>query len=131
VARSKTARPLTPLELEVMDALWAVDSGTVQDVRDRLGRRRPPLAYNTVQTILTILYRKGRVKRRLVGKAFVYEPILSKQHTAAAMLRDLVDRVFGGSPTELMMTMLGHERLRPEDLKRIRHLIKEHEDASR
>ena len=114
-----------------MDALWAVESGTVQDVRGRLGRRRPPLAYNTVQTILTILHRKGRVKRRLVGKAFVYEPILSKQHTAAAMLRDLVDRVFGGSPTELMMTMLGHERLGPEDLKRIRHLIKEHEDASR
>lgn len=130
MARSKTARPLTPLELDVMDALWAAESGTVQDVRGRLERRRP-LAYNTVQTILTILHRKGRVKRRLVGKAFVYEPVLSKQHTAAAMLRDLVDRVFGGSPTELMMTMLGHERLRPEDLKRIRHLIKEHEDASR
>jgi predicted transcriptional regulator len=130
LARSKSARPLTPLELDVMDALWAVESGTVQDVRGRLGRRRP-LAYNTVQTILTILHRKGRVKRRLVGKAFVYEPTLSKQHTAAAMLRDLVDRVFGGSPTELMMTMLGHERLRPEDLKRIRHLINEHEDASR
>lgn len=113
-----------------MDALWAVESGTVQDVRSKLGRRRP-LAYNTVQTILTILHRKGRVKRRLVGKAFVYEPIESKQHNAAAMLRDLVDRVFGGSPTELMMTMLGHERLRPEDLKRIRHLIEEHEDASR
>jgi len=130
LARSKSTRPLTPLELEVMDALWAVESGTVQDVRGRLGRR-PPLAYNTVQTILTILHRKGRVTRRLVGKAFVYEPTQSKQHTAAAMLGDLVDRVFGGSPTELMMTMLGHQRLRPEDLKRIRHLIQQHEDASR
>jgi predicted transcriptional regulator len=129
LAQSKT-RPLTPLELEVMDALWAAESGTVQDVRGRLGRSRP-LAYNTVQTILTILHRKGRVTRRLVGKAFVYEPILSKQHTAAVMLRDLVDRVFGGSPTELVMTMLGHERMRREDLKRLRQLIKQHEDASR
>ena len=129
MARSKTARPLTPLELDVMDALWALESGTVQAVRDRLGRR-PALAYNTVQTILTILHRKGRVKRRMVGKAFVYEPTQSKQHTAAAMLRELVDRVFGGSPTELMMTMLGEERLRPEDLKRIRHLIEQHEDDS-
>jgi predicted transcriptional regulator len=111
-----------------MDALWAVESGTVHDVRTRLGRRRP-LAYNTVQTILTILHRKGRVTRRLVGKAFVYEPILSKQHTAAAMLGDLVDRLFGGSPTELMMTMLGHQRLRPEDLKRIRDLIDRQENA--
>ena len=130
MARSKTARPLTPLELEVMDALWAVEAGTVQAVRGQLGPRRP-LAYNTVQTILTILHRKGRVKRRLVGKAFVYEPTASKQHTAAAMLRDLVDRLFGGSPTELMMTMLGNERLRPEDLKRIRRLIQQHEDAAR
>jgi predicted transcriptional regulator len=112
-----------------MDALWAVESGTVQAVRDRLGRR-PPLAYNTVQTILTILHRKGHVKRRLAGKAYVYEPRVSKQHAAAAMLRDFVDRVFEGSPTELMMTMLGNERLRPEDLKRIRRLIREHEDAS-
>jgi len=70
-------RPLTPLEFEVMDALWAVESGTVQTVRERLGNRRP-LAYNTVQTILTILHRKGRVTRRLVGKAFVYAPKLSK-----------------------------------------------------
>lgn len=129
MARSKIARPLTPLELEVMDALWAAESGTVQDVRSRLGRR-PPLAYNTVQTILTILHRKGRVKRRLVGKAFVYEPTESKQHTAAAMLGDLVDRVFGGSPAELMMTMLGHQRLRREDLKRIRQIIDQHDDAA-
>ena len=126
----KSTRLLTPLELEVMDALWAVESGTVQAVRERVGRKRP-LAYNTVQTILTILHRKGRVKRRLVGKAFVYEPKLSRQHTAAAMIRDLVDRVFGGSPTELVMTMLGHERIRPEDLRRIRRLIQQHEDASR
>src|SRR5689334_25017197 len=112
-----------------MDALWAAGAGTVQDVRGRLGRRRP-LAYNTVQTVLTILHRKGRVTRRLEGKAFVYEPRESRQHTAAAMLRDLVDRVFGGSPTELMMTMLGQERLGPEDLKRIRRLIKQHEDAA-
>jgi BlaI family transcriptional regulator, penicillinase repressor len=128
--RRKKLRPLTPLELDVMDALWTVESGTVQAVRDRLGRRRP-LAYNTVQTILTILHRKGHVKRHLAGKAFVYEPTVSKQHTAAAMLRDLVDRVFGGSPTELMMTMLDNERLRPEDLKRIRRLMQQHEDASR
>ena len=69
--RRKPPRPLTPLELDVMEALWTAESGTVQTVRERLGPRRP-LAYNTVQTILAILHRKGRVKRRLVGKAFVY-----------------------------------------------------------
>ena len=126
----KPSRPLTPLELEVMDALWALESGTVQSVRDRLGRK-PELAYNTVQTILTILYRKGRVRRRLSGKAYIYEPKLSKQDTAVAMLRDLADRLFGGSPTELVMTMLGNERMRREDLQRIRRLIQEHEDADR
>jgi BlaI family transcriptional regulator, penicillinase repressor len=128
--RRKNAKPLTPLELEVMDALWAIEAGTVQTVRERLGRK-PELAYNTVQTILTILHRKAHVKRRLVGKAFVYEPKISKRETATAMVRDLVDRVFGGSPTELMMTMLGNERIRPEDLRRIRRLIEEHEDAGR
>ena len=113
-----------------MEALWAVESGTVQSVRDRMGTKRQ-LAYNTVQTILTILYRKGRVKRRLSGKAYVYEPKVSKQDTAVAMLRDLADRWFGGSPTELVMTMLGNERIRRDDLQRIRRLIQEHEDADR
>jgi predicted transcriptional regulator len=113
-----------------MDALWAVESGTVQTVRDRLGAKRE-LAYNTVQTILTILHRKGRVKRRLSGKAYVYEPTVSKEATSVAILRDLADRLFGGSPTELVMTMLGNEPLRREDLQRIRRLIQEHEDADR
>ena len=128
--RRKPPRPLTPLELDVMDALWAAGSGTVQTVRERLGPRRP-LAYNTVQTILTILHRKGRVKRRLVGKAFVYEPMVSKQQTAAAMIRGLIDRVFGGSPAALVMTMLEDEHIRAEDLRRIRRLIRQHEDDAR
>lgn len=123
-------RPLTPLELEIMDALWVVGSGTVQTVRERLEPRRP-LAYNTVQTILTILHRKGRVKRRLVGKAFVYEPKVSKQEAAAAMIRRLVDSVFGGSPAELVMTMLEDERIGREDLRRIQRLIRQHGHASR
>jgi predicted transcriptional regulator len=123
-------RPLTPLELDVMDALWAAGPATVQTVRERIGQRRP-LAYNTVQTILTILHRKGRVKRRLVGKAFVYAPKVSKQQAAAAILRGLIDRVFGGSPAALVMTMLEDEQIRREDLVRIRRLIRQHEHDSR
>jgi BlaI family penicillinase repressor len=128
--RRKQSRPLTPLELDVMDALWTAGSGTVQTVRERLEPRRP-LAYNTVQTILTILHRKGRVKRRLVGKAFVYEPKVSRQQTAAAMIRGLIDRVFGGSPAALVMTMLEDEHIRPEDLRRIRRLIRQHDHDAR
>ena len=128
--RREEPRPLTPLELDIMDALWRAGSGTVQTVRDGLGSRRP-LAYNTVQTILTILHRKGRVKRRLVGKAFVYAPKLSKQQAATAMIRSLIDRVFGGSPVELVMTMLEDEQIRREDLRRIRRLIRQHEHDAR
>jgi predicted transcriptional regulator len=128
--RRKEPRPLTPLELDVMDALWTVGSATVQTVRDCLGRRRT-LAYNTVQTTLTILHRKGRVNRRLVGKAFVYVPTLSKQQAASAMIRGLIDRLFGGSPTELVVTMLKDEQITREDLRRIRRLIRQHEDDSR
>lgn len=126
----KQSKPLTPLELDVMDALWIAGSATVQTVREGLGPRRP-LAYNTVQTILTILHRKGRVKRRLVGKAFVYEPKVSRQEAVSAMIRGLIDRVFGGSPAALVMTMLEDGHIRPEDLRRIRRLIRQHEDDAR
>ena len=94
---------LTKLELRVMQVLWRLGPSAVSAVQDAL---KPPLAYTTVQTMLNILERKGQVQRAREGRAFIYSAAVSKDTATGSALRDLIDRVFGGSPEELVMSLL-------------------------
>ena len=109
---------LTPLELRLMQALWSLGSGTVADVQAQL---TPTAAYTTVQTILNILERKGRLTRSLEGRAYRYKPTLSESRAHGSALRDLVDRMFGGSSEDLVMSLLKTRQL---DAKRLAALTK-------
>lgn len=94
---------LTKLELKIMQVLWKRGSSTVSEVQAEIN---PPLAYTTVQTILNILERKGKLKRELEGRAFVYTAKVSQEKASGQSLRDLIDRMFGGSSEELVMSLL-------------------------
>lgn len=94
---------LTKLELRIMQAVWKRGGGTVSEVQAELD---PPLAYTTVQTMLNILERKGKLKRELEGRAYVYTAKVSEAKALSQQLRDLVDRMFGGSSEELVMSLL-------------------------
>src|SRR5262249_50084897 len=72
---SKRTERLTPLELEIMNILWETGAANVHTVQERLDRE---LAYTTVQTMLNILHRKGRVKRTLKDRAYVYKPAVTR-----------------------------------------------------
>src|SRR5579871_5949054 len=98
---SKTA--LTKLELELMQIIWRLGSGTVSAVQAELPR---PLAYTTVQTMLNILERKGKLRRELDGRAYVYSARVTEAKALGQGVRDLVDRMFGGSSEELVMSLL-------------------------
>lgn len=81
---------LTPFELQIMKALWESGPSTVQAVQEKLPGER--LAYTTVQTMLNILERKGRVRRRLVGKAYEYRAVLSRDRAIREALGDMLNR---------------------------------------
>src|SRR5437764_10671605 len=102
--KRKPSPQLTRLELQIMEVLWRIAAGTVQEVQAAIPG--DPLAYTTVQTMLNILHRKGRVKRKLVGKAYTYSPILSRERAVKEALIDMVDRMFGGSVEALVMNLL-------------------------
>jgi predicted transcriptional regulator len=114
--------PLTPLELEVMKVLWETGPTTVQGVHAGIQAVRP-LAFNTVQTVLAILFRKGKVKRTMRDRAYVYRPALSRESAAGHALRDLIDRVFGSSPDELVLSMVRNRQISPERLAELRELV--------
>lgn len=126
MGRKRKSRQLTPLELEIMKVLWAGGPATVQAVQQALPGG-PRLAYTTVQTMLTVLFRKGKVKRSLRGRAFEYTPAVSREKAAGGAIRDMIDRLFGGSAESLVMSLVESQRLSPEKLARLTKLIEKHQ----
>ena len=94
---------LTRLELRIMQVVWRRGRCTVSDVQ---GEIEPPLAYTTVQTMLNILERKGKLKRELEGRAYIYSATITEAKALGQGVRDLIDRMFGGSSEELVMSLL-------------------------
>jgi len=117
-------RQLTPVELEIMKVLWRIGPATVQAVRAGLPSEPLP-AYTTVQTMLNILFRKGRVKRVLKGIAYEYSAAAPRRVTVRHAVRDLVDRLFGGSTEDLVMNLIESRQLKPEELARIAQILRE------
>jgi BlaI family penicillinase repressor len=116
--RKRDDKPLTRLELQIMQALWELKTGTVQQVQLHL-LPNPKLAYTTVQTMLGVLHRKGKVSRKLVGKAHEYSPAVSQRTATTAAVRDLVRRFFDGSEQQLVMEVVQRKDLSPEKLAQL------------
>ncbi len=115
-ARNKVKRTLTPLELEIMQVLWENGASTVTEVVPKL---KAELAYTTVQTMLMVLLRKGKVKRTQEGRAFRYRPVVSRERAYGNAVEDLVRRMFGGSPEALLMAMVDTRQITAQELERL------------
>ena len=121
MARRKTEH-LTPLELEIMHVLWETGPANVQSMQQHLERE---LAYTTVQTMLNILHRKGKVKRTLKDRAYFYKPVVSRSQVVGQHMSDIVDRLFGGSAESLVMSLVETKHLTPRKLARLQKLLEE------
>src|SRR2546430_16756683 len=124
MARRKTDH-LTPLELEIMRVLWETGPANVQNVQQHLERE---LAYTTVQTMLNILHRKGKVKRTLKDRAYFYKPVVSRSQVVGQHMSDIVERLFGGSAESLVMSLVETKHLTPNKLPRLHKLIEESQE---
>jgi BlaI family penicillinase repressor len=121
--RKISDQSLTPLELEIMNILWETGSANVQAVQGRIEGRS--LAYTTVQTMLNVLHRKGKVKRLLKDRAYEYRPILSRQKAVKQAVGDILDRFFGGSADSLVLNLVETRKLTPDKLEQIRKLLEQ------
>jgi BlaI family transcriptional regulator, penicillinase repressor len=109
---------LTKLELQIMQVIWKRGASNVTAVQEGLEQN---LAYTTVQTMLNILERKGKLKRELSGRAFVYSATVTEAKASGHAVRDLVDRMFGGSSEDLVMSLIKSKQI---DAKKIAELSK-------
>jgi predicted transcriptional regulator len=104
---------LTPLEVQIMQVLWRDGPSNVQHVQKSI---EGELAYTTVQTVLNVLHRKGKVRRRMRGRAFDYGAAVARDTVLRQAVRDFIDRMFGGSSEELVMSLMKTRQLDAEKI---------------
>ncbi len=122
---------LASLQLAIMRILWKKESATVADVRDELAGEGRELAYTTVATMLAKMERKGQVGHRAGAKAFVYHPLLRQENVSRSMVTDLADRLFGGDVPLMVSHLLDGCELSPDELVRLKALIRKKEQEDR
>src|ERR1700733_6419214 len=118
--RKKPSEQIPPMELAIMNILWDNGSSSVQEVQGKLAGKS---AYTTVQTTLNTMEKKGRTKRTLQGRAYVYKAAISREIAMKSAVRDLVDRMFSGSVESLMMNLVKAENINEATFEGLRKVI--------
>lgn len=125
--KSGIPRP-TEAELAILSILWQRGPSTVRDVHEILNQRENT-GYTTALKLLQVMHAKGLVARDDSQRAHVYKPAMSKDYTQTQFVTDLVQRVFDGSPSELVLHALGNSRRATADeLAQIRAMLDLMED---
>lgn len=125
MAKADTS-PLTEIQREIMEVVWHREEVTVSEVREALSADRP-LARNTVQTMIVRLEEKGWLKHREQGRTFVYSAKRPRTVSLGAKVSQMVDRLFAGSPEEMVTALLEYRGLSADEAERIRTMIEQAE----
>lgn len=112
----------TASELEILHVLWARGPSTVREVHDELNAGKPS-GYTTTLKLLQIMTEKNLVRRDERERAHVYQARVPRDKTQSQMVGDIVDRVFGGSASRLVMHALAHKRSSAKELAEIRRIL--------
>jgi len=115
---------LTEQELEIMKIVWELGSATVRDVYETLLSHRK-IAYTTVMTMMKIMEEKKYLRRRLEGRAFVYEGTRPKKQMIRELVSEFINRVFNGSAEPLLAHLVEERRLSEKELKQIAKLVRD------
>jgi len=110
----------TDREIEILKVLWEIGEGSVRAVHERLSPAGE-LHFNTVQTQLRIMDRKGLVTHRRDGRTLVYKPVYTREQESSRFLK----QVFDGALDQLVLSMLSAERVKGETLAELEELIKD------
>jgi predicted transcriptional regulator len=120
----KKSNTLTEAELRLMRILWRRGESAVNDLVAAMPDGEP-LAYNSVLTTIRILEQKGYVDHRQEGRAFIYRPIVAEQDASRSEVMHVLNRFFGNSREQLLLSLLDDSGISREDLERLKTAIRE------
>ena len=121
MATSKQNKP-TESELEILRILWDKQAATVREVHELLSLHKDS-GYTTTLKLMQIMFEKGLVKRDDSSKTHIYKPNVSQEITQQQFMGKMIDTLFGGSSTKLVMQALGNHNASKEELDEIQHLL--------
>ncbi|MET6996233.1 BlaI/MecI/CopY family transcriptional regulator [Chitinophaga defluvii] len=121
----KPTKP-TESELDILSILWEKGPCTVRDVHDILAQNKEA-GYTTTLKLMQIMHEKGLLARDTSSKTHVYTALVSQEHTQKQLLDKMIDTVFNGSASQLVLQALGHHQSSPEELDKIKKYLSEME----
>lgn len=127
--RKRSLTPLGETEMEVLHHVWDLGQASVADVRERMLKKRR-VAYTTVMTVMRNLTEKGYLTYEKVGATYIYTPARPAEEVRRSLVRDMVTKVFRGSPLALVQTLVQHEDLTEEQRRELKKFIEELEDEN-
>ncbi len=123
MARPRSEHP-TELELEILKVLWQESPLPVREVRLRLkDQAERTLTHSSVITMLNIMVRKGYLRRRKQGKAFLFTPKVERENISGGIVGDLLSKLFDGSPAAMVLNLIETADLDHEEMIEVRRLV--------
>jgi predicted transcriptional regulator len=120
--------PLTDVQREIMEIVWDRSEVAVSEVWNELAKRRD-VARNTVQTLIVRLEEKGWLTHREEGRTFFYAAARSRAKSLGAKVAQMIDRLFAGSPEEMVTALIEYRGLSADEAERIRTMIDQSESS--
>ncbi len=115
MASTKYIKP-TESELEILQIIWTKGLATVREVHEELGKTKD-VGYTTTLKLMQIMHEKGLVKRDDSMRTHIYQAAVNKEKTQKHMLTKMIDSLFGGSPTQLVIQALGNDKQNMSDVE--------------
>jgi BlaI family penicillinase repressor len=112
----------TESELEILQVLWDRDLASVREVHEELAKSKD-VGYTTTLKLMQIMHEKGLVKRDDSFKTHIYQAAVTREKTQKHLLGKMINTLFGGSPTELVLQALGNHKASLEELEEIQQLL--------
>jgi len=116
------AKKITESELEILNIIWGKGTATVREVHEILEKQKQS-GYTTTLKLMQIMLEKGILKRKENERSHVYEAAVEKEKTQGNLLQKVIDNVFNGSASGLVIQALGNKKTTKEELDEIRKYL--------
>ena len=114
----------TKSELEILQVLWQFGPSTVRFVNDKLNEQKREVNYMSTQKLMLIMLDKGFVTKDASQMTHVYKAAADESKTKGYLLDRVVENLFNGSASSLMMQLLGNKKMSPEEMEGLKELIR-------
>ena len=115
----------TKTEMDVLQVLWQYGPQTVRFVHDKLNEQKEAVIYTSTLKLMQVMKEKGMLARDESSMKHVYTAVLQEEKVKGNMLGRFVDSMYNGSPSNLMMALLGNDKTSAEELEKIKELLKQ------